>query len=100
MKMMRRILSSSLDLIIQLQRLQDGSAKIVSLSELSEAQNDVILPRDIFLRQEIEEEEGESIALLCPTGIKPRFTQRLQTLGISLPVEMFIPIHKKKRAAS
>jgi pilus assembly protein CpaF len=86
---MRRILSSSLDLIIQLRRLQDGSARVVNLTEVSEAKDDAIVLRDIFLCQEVEEDEAEPVGLLRPTGIKPDFVDRMQMLGISLPAEMF-----------
>lgn len=86
---MRRILSSSLDLIIQLRRLRDGSARVVNLTEVSEGKDDAIVLRDIFLCQKVEAEEAEPVGLLRPTGIKPDFVDRMQMLGISLPAEMF-----------
>jgi pilus assembly protein CpaF len=100
MRMMRRILSGSLDLIIQLQRLQEGTARIVSLSEVSEVEDDVIVLRDIFVRQEMEAEEDEAVRSLHATGIRPQFTERLQTLGIFLPADTFVSPHKKKGAAA
>jgi pilus assembly protein CpaF len=100
MNMIRRILSSSLDMIIQLQRLQDGSARIVNLTEVPEAEDDTIIPRDIFLHQRIEEREDEPFGLLRPTGIKPQFSDRMEMLGISLPKGTFVSPHKKKGAAS
>lgn len=100
MNTIRRILSSSLDMIIQLQRLQDGSARIVNLTEVPEAEDDTIIPRDIFLHQRIEDREDEPLGLLHPTGIKPQFSDRIEMLGISLPKGMFVSPHKKKGAAS
>jgi pilus assembly protein CpaF len=90
MNTVRRILSSSLDLIIQLQRSSDGFARIVSLTEVCKMEEDTIVLRDIFLHQEIEEENDKTPSLLRPTGIKPQFTDRMQMLGISLPAGMFI----------
>lgn len=88
--MIRRILSTSLALIIQLQRSQDDFARIMNLTEVSEIEDDTIVLRDIFLQREIEEEKDKSHSLLRPTGIRPQFIDRMQMLGISLPTEMFI----------
>ena len=85
----RRILSTSLDLIIQLEGAQAGFAKVVNLTELSEIEDDAIVLRDIFLRREINEAKDKSLSLLSPTGIRPRFIDRMQALGICLPMEMF-----------
>ncbi len=99
--MVRRVLSTSLDLIIQLQRLPDGSARIVNVTEVAEAEDDTIALRDIFLHQEIEKKKDRSLGLLRPTGIKPHFADRMEMLGIPLPAEwMFNSPPKKKRAAS
>ncbi len=97
----RRVVSTSLDLIIQLQSLPDGCARIVNVIEVSEAEDDTVALRDIFLRQEIEGKEDRSLGLLSPTGIKPHFADRMEMSGISLPSEwMFSSLPKKKRAAS
>ena len=87
----RRILSSSLDLIVQLQRSQDDSTRIVNLTEVADMEGDAIVLRDIFLHQDSEEEKDKSLTLLRPTGIKPHFADRMEMLGIYLPAEMFHP---------
>jgi len=97
--MIRRILSSSLDLIIQLQESQGGSTRIVNLTEVCEAEDYTIVLRDIFLHRELEEKRDEPLCLLRPTGIRPKFADRLEMLGISLPSDIFISRHEKKGAA-
>jgi pilus assembly protein CpaF len=87
--MTRRILSGSLDLVIQLQRSKDDCTRIVNLTEVSDAEGDTIALRDIFLHREIEEEKDESPSLLRPTGIKPQFVDRMHMLGIPLSTDMF-----------
>ncbi len=98
--MIRRVLCSSLDMIIQLQRLRDGSATIVNLTEVPEMEDDTIVLREIFLHQEIKQKERAPSGLLRPTGIRPQFSDRMEMLGISLPDEMFISPSNKKGAAS
>lgn len=86
----RRILSDSLDLIIQLRRSPDGLVRIVSLTEVCRGERDAVALRDLFLDQAMEERKGKSISLLRPTGTRPQFMNRIQMLGISLPSEMFV----------
>jgi len=85
----RRVLSHSVDLIVQVDRPVDGSARIVSLAEVAEVESDSIVLRDIFVLHTVEEEGIESLNLLSPTGTKPQFVDRLQMRGICLPAGMF-----------
>ncbi len=87
--MMRRVLSTSLDLIIQTQQPQGGSARIANLTEVSQAEDRTIVLRDIFRCQEVDQESEEPRHLLRPTGIVPQFNHRLEVLGISLPLDTY-----------
>jgi pilus assembly protein CpaF len=86
----RRILSSSLDLITHLVRGDKGSPVVASLTEVMEVESDTPTLRDIFLRQDVERQEGKPDGELRPTGTKPRFLDRLEMLGISLPKDIFV----------
>jgi pilus assembly protein CpaF len=91
----RRMLSSGLDLIVHLGRGPDGASAVLSLTEVAEeALNDKHLLREIFVRGDLE--RGEAIkseaawqSPLRPTGIKPLFLDRLESLGISMPDRLF-----------
>lgn len=90
MDMTRRVLASSLDLIIQSQAVKDGITKVVNLAEVADVEDDIIVLRDIFLLQEADDGEIESLGSLCPTGITPQFLDRMKLLGISLPAGVFM----------
>ncbi len=89
-RMIRRILSTSLDLIIHLVRSNEGSPVVSSITEVIEWETNAPTLRDIFLREDVEPQEGERSAELRPTGTKPQFLDRLKMLGISLPEDFFV----------
>ena len=86
----RRILSTSLDLIIQLVKRDTESAVVASLTEVIEFESDTPTLRDIFLLQDVQRHEAEPGGELRPTGTKPQFLDRLKMLGISLPKDAFV----------
>ncbi len=88
-RMIRRILSTSLDLIIHLVRSNEGSPVVSSITEVVEWETDAPTLRDIFLLKDVEPQEREPGPELRPTGTKPQFLDRLTTLGISLPEDFF-----------
>lgn len=92
----RRVLSQSLDLIIQVDRAKDGGTKIVSLSEVVGVESDSLMLRNIFFLRTVDEGETESVNLLVPTGIKPQFIDRLEMRGVCLPAEIFTQTHEKR----
>jgi pilus assembly protein CpaF len=90
----RRMLSSGLDLIIQLGRVPDGPSAVLSLTEVAEAQDENHLLREIFVRADLErgeamKSETGSESPLRPTGVKPLFLDRVESLGISVPDHLF-----------
>lgn len=88
-RMIRRILSTSLDLIIHL-RGNEGSPVVSSITEVMEWETNGPTLRDIFVREDVEPQEGERSAELQPTGTRPQFLDRLEMLGTSLPEDFFV----------
>jgi pilus assembly protein CpaF len=90
----KRMLSTGLDLIIQLGRSPNSSSAVFSLTEVAEAQQDDRLLREIFARGSLEGSEAAKTETggqspLRPTGVKPLFLDRVESLGISLPNHLF-----------
>ncbi|MCI2400423.1 CpaF family protein [Aliiroseovarius subalbicans] len=88
----RAQISSAIHMIIQVDRQRDGSRKIVSIAELTGMEGDVIQLQEImtFNRLRIAQDgtiEGEFRA----TGIRPRFLEELETIGLSVDKETFDP---------
>ncbi len=89
-KAMRQQIASALHLVIQIARLSDGRRRIVSISEIVGMEGDVITMQEIFMfeRQGIGE-EGAVLGRFRPTGIRPRFAERLHAHGVELPTALF-----------
>jgi pilus assembly protein CpaF len=89
-KAMRFMVSSALDLIIQVSRVTDGSRKILSVIEVVGMEGEIISLQEIFRyeRQGLDP-DGKVIGRFVPTGIRPRFTERLELAGISFPEDLF-----------
>jgi pilus assembly protein CpaF len=85
----REQIASAVDLIIQQSRLRDGSRKIVNITEVQGMEGDVIVMSDIFAFEQQGIENGKIIGRLKPTGIRPKFYERIEASGISLPANIF-----------
>jgi pilus assembly protein CpaF len=87
---MRQQIASAIDIIIQVSRLSDGSRKVVSISEVSGMEGDIISLQEIFAfeRQGVSP-EGDVLGRFHATGIRPKAADRLATWGIRLGEMMF-----------
>jgi pilus assembly protein CpaF len=89
MRAIREQIAAAIHVIIQLERLQDGSRRIVQVSEVTGLSNDIIAMSDLFVFQRQGMQDGRVIGRMVPTGIRPRFMDRLQQLNITLPPSVF-----------
>ena len=89
-KAMRFMVSSALDVVVQASRMTDGSRKITSVAEVVGMEGDVITLQEIFSyeRQGIDK-DGKVIGQHRSTGIRPKFTERLEMSGIEVPENLF-----------
>ena len=89
----REQISSAVDLIVQLQRLRDGTRRITHITEVAGMEGDIITLQDVFLFDFAAgvDEHGRFRGELKPTGVRPKFTQKLADHGIRLGPEMFAP---------
>jgi len=89
---MRQMISSSINVIIQLVRHSDGGRRMISLSEIVGMESGVISMQDIFIfeRQGLDS-EGKIQGRYSSTGVRPRFADRTKLFGAPLPDEIFNP---------
>ncbi len=85
----REQIASAIDLIVHKERLRDGSRKIVSITEVSGMEGDVITMTDIFVFEQTGFENGKVIGRLRPTGLRPKFIDKIEASGIHLPATIF-----------
>jgi pilus assembly protein CpaF len=89
-KAIRRQIASALDVVVQVSRLSDGTRKIVTVSEITGMEGDIVTMQDIFVFQKRGiRENGEVLGEFVPTGIRPKFAERLLLSGIQFPMSMF-----------
>lgn len=89
-KAIREQIASAVDLIVHQSRLQDGSRKITHITEVVGMEGDIITLQDIFLFNKIGvDERGRVIGRHKATGVRPKFMERLQSMGIHLPADIF-----------
>jgi pilus assembly protein CpaF len=89
MRAIREQVASAIHVIVQLERMQDGSRRVTHVSEITGIGSEAISMSDLFVFQHQGMREGKVIGRLMPTGIRPRFMERLQQMNITLPPQVF-----------
>jgi pilus assembly protein CpaF len=88
----RRYISSALDIIIQLNRLVDGSRKVVSFQEITGMEGEVVTLQEIFsFEQTGVDRDGRVRGRFVSRGIRPKFIDKFKAFGIPIPNELFDP---------
>jgi pilus assembly protein CpaF len=89
MRAIREQTSSALDLICHQERMRDGTRKITHITEVSGMEGEVITMTDIFVFEQTGVENGKIIGRLRPTGLRPKFMDKIEATGINLPPSIF-----------
>jgi pilus assembly protein CpaF len=77
------------DVICQQERMRDGTRKVTSITEVSGMEGDVITMTDIFVFEQTGMENGKLMGRLRPTGLRPKFMDKIEAAGINLPPSIF-----------
>jgi pilus assembly protein CpaF len=87
----REQVASAIDVIVQISRLRDGSRRITHITEVQGMEGQVVTLQDIFTFDFSAgvDADGRFLGRQQPTGIRPMFTDRLEQLGIMLPLGTF-----------
>lgn len=85
----REQIASAVDLILHAERLRDGSRKTVNITEVAGMEGDVITLTDVFVFEQTGYEEGKVMGRLRPTGLRPKFMDKIEAAGIHLPPQIF-----------
>lgn len=85
----REQVASAVDLICHQERMRDGTRKITNLTEISGMEGEVITMTDIFVFEQTGIENGQIQGRLRPTGLRPKFMDKLEAAGINLPPSIF-----------
>ncbi len=92
-KAMRSQISSAVNLIVQASRLQDGSRRMVSITEVTGMEGDVISMQEIFRYQRVGlTPDNKIIGHFTATGVRSHFSERFKLWGYDLPPAIFEPM--------
>jgi pilus assembly protein CpaF len=87
----REQMSAAIDIIVQQMRLRDGKRKILSVTEVTGMQGEVVAMQDIFEFVQTDVKDGKIIGEFVATGNKPRCLDRLADEGFEFPEDFFQP---------
>jgi pilus assembly protein CpaF len=86
----RQQVASALDLIVHLERLEDGSRRVTAITEVGRMESEVITLQDVF-EFKVDEVTSDRVVVgrLRPTGLRPTFMHKFEKRGITLPTSLF-----------
>jgi len=89
MRAIREQIASAVDLIIQLTRLRDGSRRITSVTEVLGMEGETVVLQDAFVFDFAAgiDAHGRFKGTQISTGIRPRFTDKFEQMGIKFNLE-------------
>jgi pilus assembly protein CpaF len=88
----RTQIASAIEVVVQLSRLSDGRRKLVSLQEITGMEGEIVTMQEIFSfdRRGIDA-DGNVLGEILPTGVRPKFSEKLKLSGYTLPPNLFDP---------
>jgi pilus assembly protein CpaF len=95
LRAIREQISSAFDLLVQINRLVDGTRRVTNVTEVLRMESEVITLQDIFVAKPPEEDAanaGRTLTLLSPltcSGLKPHFLDKMTANGVTLPTNFF-----------
>ena len=93
LKAVRSQIASAVNLIVQASRLQDGSRRMVSVTEITGMEGDVISMQEVFRYERLGvEPNGKIIGRFNATGVRSHYSDRFRQWGYDLPASIYEPI--------
>lgn len=96
LRAIREQISSAFDLVIHLQRLADGTRRVVQVSEVQGMEGEVIVMQDLFRFVQTGVENGRVHGYFTAMGIRPKFMDKIESAGMSLPPDIFAPAGEER----
>ena len=91
LRAIRQQIASALDLVIHLERVEDGTRRVTAITEVQRMESEVITLQDIFeFRVERVTPERVVVGKLEATGLRPTFLAKFEKRGVPLPADLFV----------
>jgi pilus assembly protein CpaF len=89
LRAIRQQISNALDLVVQIERMRDGTRRVTNVVEVQGMEGDVIVSQEIFKFEHAGVQDGRILGKLKPTGIRPKFMEKIEAANIFLPPQIF-----------
>jgi len=97
LRAIREQIASAFDMVIHLDRLLDGNRKLVQISEVQAMEGDIIVMQDLFRYVQTGVQNGQVQGYFTGGGIRPKFMDKIEAYGVSLPPTIFARVQGKGR---
>ncbi len=91
LRAIREQIASAIQLVVHVDRLRDGSRKVVKVSEVQGMEGESVVMQDLFVYEQTGFQNGRVLGTLKSSGLRPKFADKFVQNGIELPPDIFIP---------
>ena len=89
LKAIRQQVSSAIDLVVQIERMRDGTRRVTNVSEVQGMEGDVIVTQEVFKFEHAGVQDGKILGKLKATGVRPKFMEKIEAANIFLSPQIF-----------
>jgi pilus assembly protein CpaF len=89
LRAIREQIASAINLVVHMERMRDGTRKVVKVSEVQGMEGDSIVMQDLFVFEQTGVQNGRVVGSLKSTGLRPKFSEKFAVNGIELPAHIF-----------
>jgi pilus assembly protein CpaF len=90
----REQIASAIELVVHLERMRDGTRKVVHVAEVQGMEGESVVMQDLFMFQQTGLRSGRVLGELRPTGLRPKFADTFAASGVALPEGIFAAVER------
>ncbi len=91
LRAIREQIASAIQLVVHVDRLRDGSRRVVKVSEVQGMEGESVVMQDLFVFEQTGFQNGRVLGALKSIGLRPKFADKFVQNGIELPPDIFMP---------
>jgi pilus assembly protein CpaF len=91
LRAIREQIASAIQLVVHVDRLRDGSRRVVKVSEVQGMEGESVVMQDLFVFEQTGVQNGRVLGTLKSIGLRPKFADKFVQNGIELPPDIFMP---------
>jgi pilus assembly protein CpaF len=89
MRAIREQIASAIDMVVQMERMRDGTRKVTQVSEVQGMEGENLVMQDLFIFEQTGVQNGRVVGALRSTGLRPKFAEKFEANSIYLAPDIF-----------